>query len=119
VRGGRYEALEGKPRARNVVIEFDSYEAARAEYRSAEYKAARALREGAAEVEIAGGRCLTPAAARPVAPAGVQVPLRDKAGRRAGRRPRRSPPRGISCHRKNPGEFSGVRMRASRPGRCP
>ena len=29
-RGGRHEALEGKARARNVVLEFDSYEAARA-----------------------------------------------------------------------------------------
>ena len=51
-RGGRYEALEGKARARNVVLEFDSYDAARTEYHSAEYQAARALREGAAEVEI-------------------------------------------------------------------
>ena len=51
-RGGRYEALEGKARARNVVLEFDSYDAARAEYHSAEYQEARALREGAAEVEI-------------------------------------------------------------------
>jgi uncharacterized protein (DUF1330 family) len=51
-RGGRYEALEGKARARNGVLEFDSSDAARAEYHSAEYQAARALREGAAEVEI-------------------------------------------------------------------
>ena len=28
-RGGRYEALEGQARARNVVLEFDSYDAAR------------------------------------------------------------------------------------------
>ena len=39
-------------RARNVVLEFDSYDAARAEYHSTEYQAARALREGVAEVEI-------------------------------------------------------------------
>jgi uncharacterized protein (DUF1330 family) len=52
VRGGRYEALEGKARARNVVLEFDSYDAARAQHHSAEYQAARARREGAAEVEI-------------------------------------------------------------------
>ena len=51
-RGGRYEALEGKARARNVVLEFDSYEAARAYFHSAEYQAARALREGAAEMEM-------------------------------------------------------------------
>ena len=51
-RGGRFEVLEGKARTRNVVIEFDSYEAARAYYHSAEYQAARALREGAAEIEM-------------------------------------------------------------------
>ena len=51
-RGGRYEALEGPARARNVVLEFDSYDAARAEFYSADYQAARALREGAAEMEM-------------------------------------------------------------------
>ena len=51
-RGGRCEALEGKARARNVVLEFDSYDAARAYFYSAEYQAARALREGAAEIEM-------------------------------------------------------------------
>ena len=51
-RGGRYEALEGRARARNVVLEFDSYAAARVWYHSAEYRAARALREGAAEMEM-------------------------------------------------------------------
>lgn len=51
-RGGRFEALEGKARARNVVLEFESYEAARAYYHSAQYQAARALREGAAEAEL-------------------------------------------------------------------
>ncbi len=51
-RGGRHEALEGKARARNVVLEFDSYDAARAYYVSDEYQAARALREGAAEIEM-------------------------------------------------------------------
>ena len=51
-RGGRHEALEGPARARNVVLEFDSYDAARAYFRSAEYQAARALREGAAEIEM-------------------------------------------------------------------
>jgi uncharacterized protein (DUF1330 family) len=51
-RGGRYEALEGRARARNVVLEFDSYDAARAYYTSAEYQAAKALREGAAEAEL-------------------------------------------------------------------
>jgi uncharacterized protein (DUF1330 family) len=51
-RGGRHEGLEGQARARNVVVEFDSYEAARAYYYSPEYRAARALRQGAAEIEM-------------------------------------------------------------------
>ena len=51
-RGGRHEALEGTARARNVVIEFDSYDEARAYFYSAEYQAARALREGAADIEM-------------------------------------------------------------------
>ena len=51
-RGGRTEALEGKVRGRNILLEFESYEAARAHYRSAEYQAAKALREGAAEMEM-------------------------------------------------------------------
>ena len=51
-RGGRSEALEGAARKRNVVLEFDSYEAAKAYYHSAEYQAAKALREGAADMEM-------------------------------------------------------------------
>jgi uncharacterized protein (DUF1330 family) len=51
-RGGRYEALEGKARARNVVLEFESYDAARLYYYSEQYQAAKALREGAAEIEM-------------------------------------------------------------------
>ena len=51
-RGGRHEALEGPARGRNVVIEFDSYEAARAYYYSTAYQAAKAWREGAADVEM-------------------------------------------------------------------
>jgi uncharacterized protein (DUF1330 family) len=50
-RGGRFEALEGSARARNIVMEFDSYDAARAFYFSPEYSAARAMRDGAAVVE--------------------------------------------------------------------
>jgi uncharacterized protein (DUF1330 family) len=52
VRGGRHEALEGEARARNVVLEFASWEAARAYYASAQYQAAKALREGAAVIEM-------------------------------------------------------------------
>lgn len=44
VRGGRFEAPEGTPRARNVVIEFKDYETAVACYHSQEYAAAKALR---------------------------------------------------------------------------
>jgi uncharacterized protein (DUF1330 family) len=51
-RGGRHEALEGPARARNVVLEFDDYEAARRYFHSEEYQAARALREGAAHIEM-------------------------------------------------------------------
>jgi uncharacterized protein (DUF1330 family) len=52
VRGGRAEALEGEARARNVVLEFASWEAARGYFTSAQYQAARALREGAAVIEM-------------------------------------------------------------------
>lgn len=45
VRGGRFEAPEGTPRARNVVIEFENYDTAVACYQSPEYTAAKALRE--------------------------------------------------------------------------
>jgi uncharacterized protein (DUF1330 family) len=51
-RGGRFEALEGSARQRNVVIEFESYDKACAYYHSAEYQAAKAMREGAAEMEM-------------------------------------------------------------------
>ena len=51
-RGGRHEALEGPARARNVVLEFESYEAARRYYDSEIYQAAKALREGAAHMEM-------------------------------------------------------------------
>jgi len=52
VRGGPFEAVEGKARSRNVVIEFPSYEAALACYRSEAYQRALALRTPAAEAEI-------------------------------------------------------------------
>jgi uncharacterized protein (DUF1330 family) len=51
-RGGRSEALEGTARARNVVLEFESYDAARTYFHSEQYQAARALRAGAAEIEM-------------------------------------------------------------------
>lgn len=45
VRGGRFEAVEGTARARNVVIEFPDYETALACYRSPEYQANIKVRE--------------------------------------------------------------------------
>lgn len=44
VRGGRYEAMQGEARPRNVVLEFESFERAHQFYTSAEYTAARAIR---------------------------------------------------------------------------
>ncbi len=51
-RGGKTVVAEGQGRARNVVIEFDSFEAAQAYAFSPEYAAARKLREGAGELDI-------------------------------------------------------------------
>ena len=43
-RAGRYTQYEGEDRARNVIIEFASYEDACACYESAEYQVAKAIR---------------------------------------------------------------------------
>ncbi|MDZ5603843.1 DUF1330 domain-containing protein [Pseudomonas sp. RP23018S] len=52
-RGGRSEALEGRPTPqRSVVIEFDSYDQALACYRSAQYQEACGHRQGAAKAEV-------------------------------------------------------------------
>ena len=51
-RGGACEALEGEARPRNVILEFDSVEHAKRYYRSPEYQAAKAKREGAALAEF-------------------------------------------------------------------
>ena len=53
VRGGRAQTVEGEGRTRNVIIEFPSMDQALACYESAEYQAAKAQREGAAEIDIA------------------------------------------------------------------
>lgn len=45
VRGGAFTGVEGECRSRNVVIEFDSYEAALACYNSAEYQVNIKLRQ--------------------------------------------------------------------------
>jgi uncharacterized protein (DUF1330 family) len=52
VRGGKYEAVEGQSRARNVVIEFKDFATALACYHSPEYAAAMALRLPAATADI-------------------------------------------------------------------
>jgi uncharacterized protein (DUF1330 family) len=52
VRGGAREVVEGKVRARSVVLEFPSYRAALDCYRSPEYQAAAALRRGKAEYDL-------------------------------------------------------------------
>jgi uncharacterized protein (DUF1330 family) len=51
-RGGKMTIGEGAGRARNVIIEFESFEAAQTYVFSAEYAAARKLREGAGEINI-------------------------------------------------------------------
>jgi uncharacterized protein (DUF1330 family) len=51
-RGGAYEALEGRVRGRNVVIEFPSMDAAKACYNSPEYQAAKAIRQKYADGEM-------------------------------------------------------------------
>jgi uncharacterized protein (DUF1330 family) len=52
VRGGTFEAVEGKTRSRNVVLEFNDYATALACYRSSEYAKAIALRQGNAVADI-------------------------------------------------------------------
>ena len=53
VRGGETETLEGAEETRRlVVVRFDSMDQARAFYRSEQYQAAKAAREGAAEAQF-------------------------------------------------------------------
>jgi len=51
-RGGRYEAMEGIARERNVVVEFKDYPTAQACYRSPEYQAAKAIRNANADADF-------------------------------------------------------------------
>lgn len=51
-RGGACEATEGAGRARNVVLEFPSLQAAHDCYHSPEYTAARAIRQKFADAEM-------------------------------------------------------------------
>ena len=52
VRGGTRECREGTARARTVVIEFPSYEAALACYDSPGYQAAKALRDPVSDGDL-------------------------------------------------------------------
>jgi uncharacterized protein (DUF1330 family) len=52
IRAGAARTVEGASRARHVVLEFPSYEAALACYRSPEYEHAKTLREGRAQADI-------------------------------------------------------------------
>lgn len=52
VRGGRAQPMEGSPRPRAVVIEFDDYETALACYRSAEFAEAIAMRQRLADTDF-------------------------------------------------------------------
>ena len=52
VRGGRHEIVEGNGTARNVVLEFPSYEHAHGYATSSEYAEAKALRQGAGKLDI-------------------------------------------------------------------
>jgi len=51
-RGGAYEKVEGEGRARNVIIEFESLQAAHDCYHSPEYQRAAAIRRQVADGEI-------------------------------------------------------------------
>jgi len=51
-RGGAHIPLEGQARGRNVVIEFESVDVARACYNSPEYQAAKAIRQKYATAEM-------------------------------------------------------------------
>jgi uncharacterized protein (DUF1330 family) len=52
VRGGAFECVEGSSASRNVVIEFPSYEAALACYKSPEYQAAIELRKPVSKLDL-------------------------------------------------------------------
>jgi uncharacterized protein (DUF1330 family) len=52
VRGGAYECMEGSSRERHVVVEFDDMATAQACYASAEYQAARAVRQRHADADF-------------------------------------------------------------------
>jgi uncharacterized protein (DUF1330 family) len=52
VRGGKFTAVEGQSRSRNVVIEFPDYAAALACYRSPEYQANIKVRQPHSVIDL-------------------------------------------------------------------
>ncbi|MBN9062819.1 MAG: DUF1330 domain-containing protein [Rhizobiales bacterium] len=52
VRGGRNTIAEGEGRARNIIVEFESFEQAQKYIFSTEYDEARKLRAGAGVIDI-------------------------------------------------------------------
>ncbi len=52
VRGGQHEVTRGTSRERHVVVEFPSYEAAKACYQSPEYAEAKAIFDQAAKSDL-------------------------------------------------------------------
>lgn len=52
VRAGKFEAMEGSSRSRNIVVEFPDYATALAAYRSAEYQENIKRRRGNADVDL-------------------------------------------------------------------
>lgn len=52
VRGGTMETVAGSSRARNVVLEFPSYQAALDCWHSPEYQAAKAKQKGGADMDL-------------------------------------------------------------------
>ncbi len=52
VRGGQHAVMEGTARARNVVLEFDSYQRALDCYNSPEYQHAKSLRSDVSDGDL-------------------------------------------------------------------
>lgn len=52
VRAGKFEAMEGTSRSRNIVVEFPDYATALAAYRSPEYQENIKRRRGNADIEL-------------------------------------------------------------------
>lgn len=52
VRGGQYEVAEGTARERHVIVEFDSFEAAKAAYAAEDYQVAAELRQACAQADL-------------------------------------------------------------------